>query len=184
MKRVRQFLQHEATRLQFRMEILWRGIVTATLWTAILVLWQAGIGTVWQPLLGLLGIFALLASLPLLFFQLALIVDACSYVLYRQIRFFPWFIDLVREDAKTRSGAFRERADESPWLGFLVWLAEALSPLSGLSRWLFLVLGRAPADLHVRDLRTQHVRAAMRNQRRVEYSLVDRAWHRAHLRAA
>lgn len=179
------FLTHEWHRLRLRLEILWRAILTATLWLAIAAAYIALAGSWLQNLL-LAGLVVVgVIAIPSLFVQAALLVDAASYLLHREIRFYPLFIALAdRAEAEAQQNDLLQAPRRAGWGNAVVILSDLLSPFSALSMWVFVVLSRAPITTHVRPQPVLTVGGSSRQLRRIEYTVTDRAWHRRGLTAA
>lgn len=179
------FLAHEWHRLRLRLEMLWRAIITATLWLGLVALHAALAGSWMQNLLLAALVVLALAALPVLFVQLALLFDAASYLLYREIRFYPLFMDLIaRAEAESEQADLLEAPRPTTWGDRLVVAADVLSPLSAISMWVFVVLSRAPLTTHVRPRPVLTIRGSSQQLRRIEITVTDRALHRRGLSAA
>lgn len=172
--------RHEWFRFRFRLEILWRGVLAATLWTAIAIVYTGaqsiGLGPV--VIVALLGL--LIAGLPILFTQLALLVDAVSFFMIGQIRFFPYFMELTKQHTGVSDDPdFDPRKQYSRATRSFVWAVDALSPFSGPTMWALLVLMRAPAEAHV-PVESSHDGPSTqgRELRRIERAVSANAWNR------
>lgn len=183
MSAVAAFFTHEWHRLRFRLEVLWRAVVTAALWLGIATLHNALAGSMFEHALTSVLVALAFVGAPVLFVQLALLIDALSYLLYNEIRFYPRFMEMVREAAARRTSAIERKSPESARLRALVYVVDLLSPLSAPTTWVFLVLHRAPEAIYATGQPpARSVRGSARELRRIERTLVDRAWHRPPLR--
>lgn len=178
------FLAHELLRLRFRLEVLWRAVVAATLWLGIVALDGALAGTWAQSVLWWSLAIVGILGLPVLFVQVALLTDALSYLVLNEIRFYPRFIEMARETTAEHR-ITPPRRSVSWATQAIVAAVDFLSPLSAIVLWVFLILYRAPATIHVTDDRpTRSVVSSNRALRRIERTVVNRAWGGAHLRVA
>jgi hypothetical protein len=168
-------LRHEWNRLRFRLEVLWRGVISATAWIAIF-----GLYSVLEPrglamLLNVALVALALVGLPILFVQAALMVDALSYLVLREIRFYPWFRQLV--ESNKRNPAQRASV-ERDWLYVLVTVVDVLSPLYAPTLWVFLLLRRAPESAYAAvRAPDDSVRATTRDLQNIERTVTDRGFH-------
>lgn len=168
-------LRHEWNRLRFRLEVLWRGVISATAWLAIVGLYGFLEPRGWDMALTLVLVALGVVALPILFVQVALIVDALSYMVLREIRFYPRFNQLVANNKLTPT---QRAAIERDWLYVLVTVVDVLSPLYAPTLWVFLLLRRAPESAYAPvKAPDDSVRATTRDLRNIERTITDRGFH-------
>jgi hypothetical protein len=157
-------------RAQVRFLLLGRGASTAVIWTL------AALGAAWLKHFGLGAlvpwVFAtwLLAALPMMYLDLALILDMVGYVFTGKVHFFPTLLAIQGAGSLEESWAFasalapgggsqpaefseadRRRfkvLESSLLVRFVLRFLDLTSPFSCFSLWAMIVLARIPTSAH------------------------------------
>jgi hypothetical protein len=157
-------------RAEVRFLVLREGALSAVIWAgaAVAALWLHQVG--WGAALPWLFGVWFIAALPVMYLDLALILDMVGYVFTGRVSFFPTLVAFSKSTSAAErnelSGAlvppgFSPRSltdsdeirlaeiESHSIVRFVVGFLDASSPFSSLAMWALIVLARIPADRHV-----------------------------------